>query len=166
MLAATLAMFGFGFALVPLYDVMCEALGINGKKPIPSLRYSLKAWFLTHHVSFALSLWPIAIKVFHGSLNRKKTTMEVHPGEVIQTAYLAKKICQIKKLLVKQSPRFLPGRAQPTSIKIECFCFNQQPLVGQGQAKNATNLLYRTRHSSIDTYTHPFLHLIRHHAIV
>ena len=27
----TVLMFGFGFALVPLYDVMCKALGINGK---------------------------------------------------------------------------------------------------------------------------------------
>jgi len=31
LVAAVVAMFGFGFALVPLYDVMCEALGINGK---------------------------------------------------------------------------------------------------------------------------------------
>lgn len=28
---SVIGMFGFGFALVPLYDVMCEALGINGK---------------------------------------------------------------------------------------------------------------------------------------
>jgi len=28
---SVVAMFGFGFALVPLYDVMCDALGINGK---------------------------------------------------------------------------------------------------------------------------------------
>ncbi|MDG2664770.1 cytochrome c oxidase assembly protein, partial [Vibrio parahaemolyticus] len=31
LLLATLLMFGFGYALVPLYDVMCDALGINGK---------------------------------------------------------------------------------------------------------------------------------------
>ena len=26
-----LAMFGFGFALVPLYDVFCQVTGLNGK---------------------------------------------------------------------------------------------------------------------------------------
>ena len=26
-----IAMFGFGYALVPLYDVLCEVAGINGK---------------------------------------------------------------------------------------------------------------------------------------
>lgn len=31
LLLATMLMFGFGYALVPLYDVMCDALGINGK---------------------------------------------------------------------------------------------------------------------------------------
>ncbi|MCG6485158.1 cytochrome c oxidase assembly protein, partial [Vibrio parahaemolyticus] len=31
LLLAVVLMFGFGFALVPLYDVMCQQLGINGK---------------------------------------------------------------------------------------------------------------------------------------
>ena len=31
LLAIVVGMFGFGFALVPLYDVLCDALGINGK---------------------------------------------------------------------------------------------------------------------------------------
>lgn len=31
LLMLVVAMFAFGFALVPLYDVMCKALGINGK---------------------------------------------------------------------------------------------------------------------------------------
>ncbi len=29
--AVVIGMFGFGFALIPLYDVLCDALGINGK---------------------------------------------------------------------------------------------------------------------------------------
>ena len=31
LLFVTVAMFGFGYALVPLYDVLCEVTGINGK---------------------------------------------------------------------------------------------------------------------------------------
>ena len=28
------AMFGFGYALVPLYNALCDALGINGRMPL------------------------------------------------------------------------------------------------------------------------------------
>ena len=31
LLVVVVAMFAFGFALVPIYNVMCKALGINGK---------------------------------------------------------------------------------------------------------------------------------------
>ena len=31
LLMLVVVMFGFGFALVPIYDVMCQAFGINGK---------------------------------------------------------------------------------------------------------------------------------------
>ncbi|EGR3179705.1 cytochrome c oxidase assembly protein, partial [Vibrio parahaemolyticus] len=55
---ATFAMFGFGFALVPLYDVMCDALGINGKtsdvaaiQPTgmqPDLSRTIRVEFMAH----------------------------------------------------------------------------------------------------------------------
>ena len=45
-LAGVIGMFGFGFAMVPLYDVMCDALGINGKTNAEAIAYDVSA----HHI--------------------------------------------------------------------------------------------------------------------
>ena len=37
LLLVVAAMFAFGFALVPIYDVMCQAFGINGKRSMSEL---------------------------------------------------------------------------------------------------------------------------------
>ena len=39
----TVVMFAFGFALVPIYDVMCKAFGING-----NLKHGLAGLFMSH----------------------------------------------------------------------------------------------------------------------
>ncbi|MFB9216489.1 cytochrome c oxidase assembly protein [Vibrio sinaloensis] len=133
LLAATLAMFGFGFALVPLYDVMCEALGINGKtntesalQPqgmVPDTSRLIRVEFMAHRN-----------QGIPWQFEPEKTTMEVHPGEVIQTAYLAKNLSN-QEIIGQAVPSVSPGQGATYFNKIECFCFNQQPLVGQGQAK-------------------------------
>ena len=59
--------------------------------------------------------------------------MDVHPGEVIQTEYLA--FNQSGEDLVGQAvPSVSPGTGAAYFNKIECFCFNQQPLKAKGGA--------------------------------
>ncbi|MDF2152726.1 cytochrome c oxidase assembly protein [Vibrio sp. CAU 1672] len=129
---ATMLMFGFGFALVPLYDVMCDALGINGKtnqaaviQPQgmqPDLTRSIRVEFMAH-VTPGMP-WEFKPKV---------TSMEVHPGEVIQTEFVA--VNQSGDMLVGQAvPSVAPGQGATYFNKIECFCFNQQPLDARQQA--------------------------------
>jgi cytochrome c oxidase assembly protein subunit 11 len=125
-------MFGFGFALVPLYDIMCDALGINGKtsdvasiQPIgmqPDISRTIRVEFMAH-VSPDMP-WEFKPKVL---------SMDVHPGEVVQTEYLA--FNQSDQNLVGQAvPSVSPGTGAAYFNKIECFCFNQQPLDGKQQA--------------------------------
>ncbi|KGY13099.1 cytochrome C oxidase assembly protein [Vibrio tubiashii] len=131
--AAVVAMFGFGFALVPLYDVMCEALGINGKtntesalQPqgmVPDTSRTIRVEFMAHiHQGIPWSFVP------------EQTSMAVHPGQVIQTAYLAKNLSQ-KEIIGQAVPSVSPGMGATYFNKIECFCFNQQPLQAQGDAE-------------------------------
>ncbi|MGR5485994.1 cytochrome c oxidase assembly protein [Vibrio alfacsensis] len=132
LLLATALMFGFGFALVPLYDIMCDALGINGKtsdvasiQPIgmqPDISRTIRVEFMAH-VSPDMP-WEFKPKVL---------SMDVHPGEVVQTEYLA--FNQSDQNLVGQAvPSVSPGTGAAYFNKIECFCFNQQPLDGKQQA--------------------------------
>ncbi|OLQ94199.1 cytochrome c oxidase assembly protein [Vibrio ponticus] len=129
LLAATVAMFGFGFALVPLYDIMCDALGINGKtnsqaveQPTaltPDISRTIKVEFIAH--PNPAMKWDFEPQV---------TSMDVHPGEVIQTAYLA--FNRANYTIVGQAvPSVSPGLGASYFNKVECFCFNKQPLEGQ-----------------------------------
>ncbi|WCE31292.1 cytochrome c oxidase assembly protein [Vibrio sp. SCSIO 43137] len=126
LLAATLAMFGFGFALVPLYDVMCDVLGINGKtntvaaiQPatmIPDSSRSIKVELMSH-IPPGMS-W---------QLEPEKSVMQVHPGQVVQTSYKATNLSQ-RELVGQAVPSVSPGLGAGYFNKMECFCFNQQTL--------------------------------------
>ncbi|WP_038173547.1 MULTISPECIES: cytochrome c oxidase assembly protein [Vibrio] len=126
LLAAVVAMFGFGFALVPLYDIMCDVLGINGKtnsesvlQPqgmVPDTSRSIRVEFMAHnHNNVPWSFAP------------KQIAMNVHPGQVIQTAYLAENLSS-RDIVGQAVPSVSPGLGATYFNKIECFCFNQQPL--------------------------------------
>ncbi|MGL6262311.1 cytochrome c oxidase assembly protein [Vibrio sp. WXL103] len=126
---AVVAMFGFGFALVPLYDVMCDVLGINGKTNSASVEApagmqvdisrTVKVEFLSH-ISPNMP-WGFTPKV---------TSMEVHPGEVIQTSYLAENRSDVD-MVGQAVPSVSPGLGASYFNKMECFCFNQQPLAAR-----------------------------------
>lgn len=133
LLIATVLMFGFGFALVPLYDVMCDALGINGKtndvaaiQPTgmePDMSRTIRVEFMAH-VNPDMP-WEFRPKVI---------SMDVHPGQVIQTEYLAFNESG-RKLVGQAVPSVSPGNGAAYFNKIECFCFNQQPLEGNQHAQ-------------------------------
>ncbi|MDR9828846.1 cytochrome c oxidase assembly protein [Vibrio sp. FNV 38] len=126
LLGAVLAMFGFGFALVPLYDVMCDVLGINGKTNSASIQApvgmqvdltrTIKVEFMSH-VTPSMP-WLFVPKV---------TSMEVHPGEVVQTSYRAENNASVD-MVGQAVPSVSPGLGASYFNKMECFCFNQQPL--------------------------------------
>lgn len=133
LLMAVVAMFGFGFALVPLYDVMCDALGINGKtntesalQPqgmVPDESRSIRVEFMAHR--YHDMPW---------SFKPEQAFMDVHPGQVIQTAYLATNLSD-KQIVGQAVPSVSPGLGATYFNKIECFCFNQQPLAGKANAE-------------------------------
>ncbi|MCK6264010.1 cytochrome c oxidase assembly protein [Vibrio sp. ZSDE26] len=133
LLAATVAMFGFGFALVPIYDIMCDALGINGKtntvsavQPqgmVPDTSRTVRVEFMAH-----------INKGMPWKFTPEKRVMDVHPGQVIQTTYIASN--ESDTALIGQAvPSVSPGLGASYFNKIECFCFNQQPLDGNAQAE-------------------------------
>lgn len=87
---SVVAMFGFGFALVPLYDVMCEALGINGKTNTVSAvqpQGMQPDYSRTIRVEFMSHIKPDMPWTFSPEVR----VLEVHPGEVVQTNYIDRK---------------------------------------------------------------------------
>ncbi|MEZ8243417.1 cytochrome c oxidase assembly protein [Vibrio splendidus] len=127
------AMFGFGFALVPLYDVMCEALGINGKTNTVSAvqpQGMQPDYSRTVRVEFMSHIKPDMPWQFSPEVR----VLEVHPGEVVQTNYIAKNLSG-SSLVGQAVPSVSPGMGATYFNKMECFCFNQQPLDGYKSAE-------------------------------
>ncbi|WP_299136264.1 cytochrome c oxidase assembly protein [uncultured Vibrio sp.] len=125
---SVVAMFGFGFALVPLYDVMCEALGINGKTNTVSAvqpQGMQPDYSRTIRVEFMSHIKPDMPWTFSPEVR----VLEVHPGEVVQTNYIAKNL-SASSLIGQAVPSVSPGMGATYFNKMECFCFNQQPLDG------------------------------------
>ena len=126
LVGGSIAMFGFGFALVPLYDIMCQTLGINGKTATSAKAYTQdqvvdKSRLV--NIEFIAQVSPGMAWEFGPIVN----TMKVHPGELIRTHFIAQN--RSANAAVGQAvPSVSPGQGALYFHKTECFCFNQQPL--------------------------------------
>lgn len=126
-----LLMFGFGFALVPLYDVFCEITGLNGKTDQEAAVVStsvdqtrtVKVEFITH--TQGQLPWQFKPEV---------KTMMAHPGQTYQVNFVVKNLSD-NDMVVQAIPSVSPGLAATHFNKIECFCFNHQPLKQGEEAK-------------------------------
>lgn len=126
LLISSLGMFGFGYALVPLYNVMCKNLGLNGKTtdgPIAAATVASVDMSRTVTVQFMSANNANLPWIFHPY----RRTIDVHPGENTRVAYYAKNISP-KEMTVQAIPSVAPGVAAKYLKKTECFCFAQQTL--------------------------------------
>lgn len=127
LLLIVFGMFGFGFALVPLYDVFCDITGLNGKT-----NESAAATYTdgidtsrTVNVQFISRM----AKGIPWKFEPVVREMKVHPGETKFVNFYAKN--ESNRDIVGQAvPSVSPGLAAAYFQKIECFCFTQQPLAG------------------------------------
>ncbi len=119
-------MFGFGFLLVPLYDVFCDITGLNGKTgriEAAEIDTSLVDRSRTIEVQFLATTnnglpWDFEPLV---------TTMEVHPGQVYEAYYRVRNASD-RATFGQAVPSVSPGPAAAHFNKTECFCFVQQEL--------------------------------------
>ena len=122
-----LAMFGFGFALVPLYDVFCDLTGINGKTAAVAASGDNAVVDTSRVITIEFLARPN--KDMPWVFKPEVQTMTVHPGEIHIMNYLAEN--PTGRLIVGQAvPSVSPGQAALYFNKIECFCFSQQQLAG------------------------------------
>jgi cytochrome c oxidase assembly protein subunit 11 len=117
-----LAMFGFGFALVPFYNQICAALGINSleqPEAVANTQIDFSRQVVIELDSNAHNLpWRFKPLVNH---------VTVHPGELKTIEY---EIINVREAPVtgQAVPSYGPQHAGEYFKKIECFCFTQQTL--------------------------------------
>ena len=123
-LAAVVAMFFFGYALVPLYNVLCNTLGINGKtNAIQVKNKSLIDKSRVVTVQFLANTNASIPLIFRPT----KRSIEIHPGQNTKITYYVKNLSD-NTMTVQAVPSVTPGLAARHLKKTECFCFTQQTL--------------------------------------
>lgn len=130
LLFATVGMFAFGFALVPLYDVICDITGLNGKT---GGRYEYSA------VDAAVDESRVITVQFMTSNNAgmnwefrpRVREVKVHPGELMEVDFYVRNPGN-ESMVAQAIPSVAPFRVADYMRKTECFCFNQQRL-GPGE---------------------------------
>ncbi len=120
--AAVLLMFGFGFAMAPLYDVFCKITGFGGRQLDTSTTVSNRVdTSRTVTVEFVASIGKHAYMEFRP----KVTKMKVHPGEYVQTSFFATNLN--KTPITGQAVyNVAPAEGSLHFQKTECFCFTEQ----------------------------------------
>ena len=127
------AMFGFGYLLVPLYDVFCEITGLNGKtgrvdeaeivaRYQPDMSRQVTVQFVANN-NLGMP-WEFGPTV---------ASMKVHPGQIYTTNFTARNPTA-NDMVGQAVPSVAPGKASRYFNKTECFCFNEQPLAA-GETK-------------------------------
>jgi len=122
LLVVVVGAFGFGYALVPLYDVFCEITGFGGRtndeavavNEAPDLSREIRIEFMTTVNSYA-----------QFAFASDADSMVVHPGKMYYATFTAKNLTESDKV-AHAVPSVAPPAAAEHFVKIECFCFNSQ----------------------------------------
>jgi cytochrome c oxidase assembly protein subunit 11 len=127
-------MFGFGFALVPLYDVFCDITGLNGKTSTTAAVYNKEQVDTQRIVTVQfISRTAQGIPWKFEPMVRE---IKVHPGEMKLVKFYAKNE-STRDIIGQAVPSVSPGLAAAYFQKIECFCFTQQPLKANEEVEMA-----------------------------
>ena len=119
-------MFGFGYVMVPMYDLLCDVTGLNGKTgevsqvKAESMHVDMNRLVT---VEFDTNVNPALPWKFKAS----EFKMNVHPGEIAEAVFVVENTSN-KPVVGQAVPSLVPALASLYFDKTECFCFTTQLL--------------------------------------
>ncbi len=132
LLVVTLAMFGFGYALVPMYRAICDALGIN-VLTLAEQRVANGTWSGRKAVNTQVDTTRLVTVEFDANVRgpwefkSAQRSVQVHPGEMTTVEYEFRNV-QNRTMAAQAIPSYAPMQASPHFNKLECFCFSEWTL--------------------------------------
>lgn len=126
LLVVALGMFGFGFALVPFYEKMCEVAGLRkvwqpGQVETGEQNTQVD---LTRKVTIEFDS---NIRMLPWTFKPMASSVEIHPGELTQMVYEVRNTLD-EPVTGQAVPSYGPRHAAQYFKKLDCFCFTQQTL--------------------------------------
>jgi cytochrome c oxidase assembly protein subunit 11 len=117
-------MFGFSFALIPMYTVFCKLTGINGKT---SNSAAVAATIIDQQREIQVEFLAKSDRSIPWLFAPETPRVSVHPGEIKVVNFRVENLAE--EYMVGQAvPSVSPGEAAQYFKKMECFCFTQQHL--------------------------------------
>lgn len=149
--AVAAGMFGFGFALVPLYNAICELTGVNGRPSNtriastvvenPQARTVSVEFLTTVNGDRGYTFDPVTPRI------------EVHPGKLYKVEFVAQNT-RDHAVVAQAVPSIAPFSAARHLRKTECFCFRQQPFAaGEEKRMPVVFMLDPELPAEVDTVT-------------
>ncbi|HWP18710.1 MAG TPA: cytochrome c oxidase assembly protein [Burkholderiaceae bacterium] len=131
------AMFGFGYALVPMYRAICEALGINvlslSERQVPGMGGGKSAANTQVDTSRTITVEFDANARGPWEFKPAVSSVTVHPGELATVMYEFRNV-QNRPMAAQAIPSYAPKQATAHFNKLECFCFTEHTLA-PGESK-------------------------------
>lgn len=147
-----LAMFLFAFGLVPLYDVICDITGLNGKT---GGQYEYAEADLEADASRTIGIRFVTNNNagMPWGFGANASLMKINPGGVNEALFHASN--PTDRIMVAQTiPSVSPGRAAAFFHKTQCFCFDQQVLMpGESVEMPVRFIVDRALPASVDSIT-------------
>lgn len=116
------AMFGFGYAMVPFYKAICEVTGINSlvaRDTVENTQVDAK-----RTVTVELDA---AVRGLPWTFTPSQRSVDVHPGQLVQISYTVRNN-SAHPVAGQAIPSYGPKAAAEHFRKLECFCFTKQVL--------------------------------------
>ena len=142
LLVITALMFGFGYALVPIYKTICEALGVNVLSRAELLGGAAGDAPTNTQVDTSRTVTIEFDANARGPWDFKpqQASIEVHPGEVATVMYEFRNR-QNRTMAAQAFPSYAPNVAMAHFKKLECFCFTEH-LLKAGESKQWPVVFY------------------------
>jgi cytochrome c oxidase assembly protein subunit 11 len=115
--------FAFGWALVPLYNVLCKVTGYGSTEELLTAAPASKTVDLTRNVTVQFMVTNPTVGEW--DFGPDKHQISVHPGQLYEATFHAKNLVP-KAVTAQAVPSITPNGVTPYFRKTECFCFTQQ----------------------------------------
>jgi len=125
--AIAVGMFGFGFALVPLYDVLCDVMGISRDNINREATYTAQPSTVDTSRTVRVQFVANNDGTMPWEFRPHQFEMKVNPGASNSTTFYARNPAP-RQMVAQAIPSISPPEAAQYFHKTECFCFGQQTL--------------------------------------
>jgi cytochrome c oxidase assembly protein subunit 11 len=131
LLIMTAGAFAFGWALVPLYDVLCRAAGIGNAEAKAGKSVVQEAVDPNREITIEFLAQPASVGSF--DFRPKVASMRIHPGKLYDAEFYARNLTQAASV-AQAVPSISPSGTARYFHKTECFCFSPQKFAaGEGR---------------------------------